>query len=55
MTALSLESFAAGRWVRPGPDARSIASAVTGEDIARAIQGKRAKYPVNKPTRKRGG
>ncbi|MAS06105.1 MAG: phenylacetic acid degradation bifunctional protein PaaZ [Ahrensia sp.] len=36
MTALSLESFAAGRWVGPGPDARSIASAVTGEDIARA-------------------
>ncbi|HBK79865.1 MAG TPA: 3-phosphoglycerate dehydrogenase [Nitrospinae bacterium] len=26
-----------------------------GEDIARVIQGKRAKYPVNKPARKRGG
>jgi oxepin-CoA hydrolase/3-oxo-5,6-dehydrosuberyl-CoA semialdehyde dehydrogenase len=34
MTALSLESFAAGRWIGPGEEARTIASAVTGEDIA---------------------
>jgi len=34
MTALSLESFAAGRWIGPGEEARTIASAVTGEDVA---------------------
>lgn len=36
MTVLSLESFAAGRWIGPGSDARMIASAVTGEAVARA-------------------
>ncbi|MCK5744975.1 MAG: aldehyde dehydrogenase family protein, partial [Oricola sp.] len=36
MTALPLESYAAGRWVGPGPEARAIASAVTGEEVALA-------------------
>jgi oxepin-CoA hydrolase/3-oxo-5,6-dehydrosuberyl-CoA semialdehyde dehydrogenase len=34
MTALMLESYAAGKWIGPGPDARPIASAVTGEEVA---------------------
>jgi len=34
MTALMLESFAAGQWIGPGADARAIASAVTGEKVA---------------------
>ena len=33
---LELESYAAGRWVGPGPGAREIASAVTARPIARA-------------------
>ena len=32
----TVESFAAGRWVPPGPGARSIASAITGEPMAEA-------------------
>lgn len=36
MTALMLESFAAGRWVGPGSQARTIASAVTGDAVAMA-------------------
>ncbi|MFZ2100969.1 MAG: aldehyde dehydrogenase family protein, partial [Oricola sp.] len=36
MTALMLESFAAGRWIGPGRDARPIPSAVTGEQVAMA-------------------
>jgi oxepin-CoA hydrolase/3-oxo-5,6-dehydrosuberyl-CoA semialdehyde dehydrogenase len=34
MTALMLESYAAGKWIGPGPDARPIASAVTGGEVA---------------------
>ena len=36
MSVIDLHSFAAGRWVGPDPDARPIASAVTGETVARA-------------------
>ena len=32
----SVESFATGQWFAPGPGARSIASAITGETIAEA-------------------
>ncbi len=32
----TVESFAAGRWISPGPGARSIASAITGEPMAEA-------------------
>jgi oxepin-CoA hydrolase / 3-oxo-5,6-dehydrosuberyl-CoA semialdehyde dehydrogenase len=33
---LDVQSFAAGRWIDPGSGARNIASAITGEVIARA-------------------
>lgn len=36
MTIQDIQSFAAGQWVSPGTGARTIASAVTGEPIARA-------------------
>jgi oxepin-CoA hydrolase/3-oxo-5,6-dehydrosuberyl-CoA semialdehyde dehydrogenase len=36
MTIMQVRSFAEGRWVDPGADAREIESAVTGETIARA-------------------
>ena len=36
MTIIDVASYAAGRWVGPGPDARPIDSAVTGIPIARA-------------------
>ena len=36
MSILPVSSFAAGQWVAPGPGARAIASAVTGEVIAEA-------------------
>ena len=31
-----IQSFAAGQWINPGAGAREIASAITGEVIARA-------------------
>ena len=36
MTVRDIASFAAGNWIAPGEGARSIASAITGEVIARA-------------------
>lgn len=33
---LDVQSFAAGRWIAPGPDARPIEDAVTGQVFARA-------------------
>ncbi len=36
MSALQINSYAAGRWVPPGSGARPIASAITGEVIAEA-------------------
>ncbi len=36
MTVQQISSFAAGQWVAPGPGARSIASAITGNIIAEA-------------------
>ncbi|WP_298492209.1 phenylacetic acid degradation bifunctional protein PaaZ [uncultured Maritimibacter sp.] len=36
MTMIDVASFAAGKWIQPGDEARPIASAVTGKVIARA-------------------
>ncbi len=36
MTVIEVESFAAGQWVAPGRNARTVASAVTGETVARS-------------------
>jgi len=36
MSIQQVNSFAAGAWIAPGPGARSIASAITGEVIASA-------------------
>ena len=33
---MQLQSFAAGKWAQPGPEARPIFNAVTGEEVARA-------------------
>ena len=33
---LDVSSYAAGRWIAPGTGARDIASAITGQTIARA-------------------
>ncbi len=55
MTIHPVESFAIGRWVAPGPDARPIESAITGEVIAQAGGGSLDMAAMRDHARVKGG